>query len=240
MAEPPRDDKAYDVNFCFPIRELENERVKLTPFVPSVHAEPFHLGSAPHQELWQFLPFGPFSDTTSLLKELIEGRIQPDPAIVLFAIIDKTRPPSESPLAGVLGYLNTSQANLSTEIGFVIVLPPFQRTHVTTNAVGLLMLYALDLPSQGGLGLRRLQWQANVLNTKSVRTAERMGFKREGTLRWERVLPGGRGKMHNGIPLREGDPRPGTLGRDTAMLALCWDDWETEREKVIAIMERHK
>jgi len=23
----------YDVNFCYPVRELENERVKLTPFI---------------------------------------------------------------------------------------------------------------------------------------------------------------------------------------------------------------
>jgi hypothetical protein len=26
---------AYDTNFCFPVRELESERVKLTPFIVS-------------------------------------------------------------------------------------------------------------------------------------------------------------------------------------------------------------
>ena len=26
---------AYDVNFCFPVRELESDRVKLTPFIVS-------------------------------------------------------------------------------------------------------------------------------------------------------------------------------------------------------------
>ncbi|KAH7915772.1 hypothetical protein BJ138DRAFT_1122298 [Hygrophoropsis aurantiaca] len=238
----------YDVNFCFQVRELENARVKLTPFIPSIHAEPFYQGSSP--EIYRFLPFGPYPDAQSFVKDFIETRVHPDPAIIIYSIFDKTRPapPSSFPssdssaipyaLAGVIGYLNARPTNLSIEIGFVMILPAFQRTHITTNAVGLLMLYALDLPSEGGLGLRRLQWQANDRNAASVGAARRMGFKPEAVLRWDRIVPGGRGKEHNGLPAREGDPFPGTHARDSAMLSLCWDDWKTERSRVLAIMDR--
>ncbi|KIJ62476.1 hypothetical protein HYDPIDRAFT_169134 [Hydnomerulius pinastri MD-312] len=219
-----------DVNFCFPVRELENDRAKLTPFI-----------------LYEYLPFGPFASAADYTKELIEGRIAPNPGIVLFAIIDKTRSPSPSAVpssvdfAGTIGFLNASPLHLSTEIGFIIVLPPFQRTHVATNAFGLLLHYALDLPSASppGLGLRRVQWQANAENSTSIKVAEKMGLKKEAVLRWDRVLPEGKGKVGNGKRVRGGDPRSGAPGRDTVMLATYWDDWEGGgKEKVEQLMDR--
>ncbi|KIJ19607.1 hypothetical protein PAXINDRAFT_96888 [Paxillus involutus ATCC 200175] len=238
-----------DSNFCFPAPELENERLKLTPFIASQHADLLFQGLSPHPELYQYLPFGPFTSAPSLTQEVIQGRIALNRGTFLYAIIDKTRtptpdaPPSPADFAGTIGYLNTSPANLSIEIGFIIILPPFQRTHVTTNAVGLLLRYALNLPtaSPPGLGLRRVQWQADEANDASTRVAERMGMKREGVLRWHRILPGGKGKAGNGEKIREGDPKPGTLGMHTLMLAICWDDWEDgTKEKVAQLMDRRE
>ncbi|KAG6372491.1 acetyltransferase [Boletus reticuloceps] len=143
--------------------------------------------------------------------------------------------------AGTIGYLHGSPTHLSVEIGFIIILPPFQRTHVTTNAVALLLRYALDLPTATppGLGLRRVQWQSSEKNEASIRVAERMGFKREGLLRWDRVYMGGQGKAGNGEDVREGDPMPDTLGRHTVLFALCWDDWENGgRERVAQLTDR--
>ena len=146
-----------------------------------------------------------------------------------------------SALAGLIGLLNSSPTNLAIEIGFIMILPSFQRTHVTSNAVGLLLHYALDLPVDGGLGLRRAVWQANALNEASVRSAERMGFKLEAVLRWDRVLPIGKDDAGNKKGDRDGDPRAGYVGRDTAMLSICWDDWESGgKERVDAIMARLK
>ena len=167
--------------------------------------------------------------------------------MILYAILDKTRSPptnaspSSANFAGTIGYLHGSPTNLSIEIGFIIILPPFQRTHVTTNAVALLLRYALDLPtaSTAGLGLRRVQWQTSEQNEPSIRVVERMGFKREALLRWDRVFVGGQGKVGNGEDIREGDPQPGTLGRHTVMFAICWDDWENGcREQVTQLMNR--
>lgn len=100
----------------------------------------------------------------------------------------------ESPrLAGLMGLFDASVEHQYTEIGYIMILPEFQRTHVNTNALGLLMHYCLDLPADlakgelkygPGLGLRRVQWQCHADNAPSVRAAERMGFKLEGIIRW--------------------------------------------------------
>lgn len=160
--------------------------------------------------------------------------------------MDKTRPSSgpeapEGALAGALGYINSVPHNLVTEIGAVVIYPPFQRTHVASNAVGLLLQYALRLPEEGGLGLRRVVWQANHLNTASVGLAKRLGFQMEGTLRWDRALPRGKDLATNGKGIRQGDPKPECVGRDTAVLGLCWDDWEGgAKDRVESEMARIK
>ena len=154
-------------------------------------------------------------------------------------------------MAGVIALIKASPANLSAEIGWVIVFPAFQRTHVASKAVALLLRYCLELPSDSdsdsdsdsaasesanannaappppvrGLGLRRVQWFAHAENEASRRTALRMGFREEGTLRWERVIAPG--KVGNGIPVRDGDPLGGASpSRHSVVLSLCVDDWE--------------
>ncbi|KAL8946390.1 MAG: hypothetical protein Q9183_007912 [Haloplaca sp. 2 TL-2023] len=165
---------------------------------------------------------------------------------MLYAVIDKTKPTScptndpEGALTGVIGHLNSNVEHKSAEIGFVITLPAFQRTHVTSNAIGLLLHYALDTPEQGGLGLRRVQWQANSVNELSRKVAERMGFEFEGVMRWHKIFKDGvaNGKVGNGRGTPKG-AEEGDLGRDTAIYGLCWDDWvDGGREKVEGVMGR--
>ncbi|KAF7303851.1 Glycoside hydrolase family 1 protein [Mycena indigotica] len=213
----------YNPNFCFAIpAKIECNDVELQPFVPDRHAESFFAATAAHPELYAYLPWGPFSSTSDFVKTLIEGRIQPDHGAVLFAVLDK---PSRE-LRGIIGLLRTSPTNLSTELGFVIILPKFQGTHITRCAGALLLKFVLGLPEEGGLGLRRAVWQANSGNGRSIRVAERMGFRREGLLRWERTLPGGKEGSSNGKTLRDEDPLPNNVSRDTVLLSVCWDDWE--------------
>ena len=114
----------------------------------------------------------------------------------------------------------------------------FQRTYVTSNAVGLLLRYCLEIPAKGGLGLRRVQWKANPLNKASIKTATRMGFKEEGVLRWFFPLHDEK-KVGHGRPLREVDPLPNKPGRDSALLAITCEDWEAGgRESVQALVDR--
>ncbi|KAG2119295.1 acyl-CoA N-acyltransferase [Suillus clintonianus] len=230
----------HHTNFCFPVRELESERVKLTPFIPDLHADLYFQGSAAYPDLYDFIPWETFTDASDFVKKVIDSRVRPD-GVALYAVIDKTRtspsPSSSANFAGIIGYMNTSPANLSTEIGYALILPPFQRTHVTTNAIGLLLQYALDLPPHG-LGLRRVQWMANSRNTKSIGAVQKLGFKLEAILRWDRIFVGSKASVTNGVKEREGDPCPGTIGTDSVLLALCWDDWESERVRVLQAMDR--
>ncbi|KAF8152240.1 acyl-CoA N-acyltransferase [Crassisporium funariophilum] len=251
MGVPPH---PYNHNFCYPLPEsLENERTQLVPFIPSKHAHIFMKQAPQHPEIFSYVPFGPFKDVDDFVVNFFEVFFERKTGNTLFAVFDKTKPQTfdsggdgttekakgEWPLAGLIGLINSHPENLVTEIGAVLILPPFQRTHVASNAVGLLLQYSLNLPSavSPGLGLRRVVWLANARNKPSIRLAERMGFTLEGILRWDRVLPPGKG---NGTSeLRDGDPRKGCSGRDTATLAFCWDDWEDGgREKVDAIMAR--
>ncbi|KLO17218.1 acyl-CoA N-acyltransferase [Schizopora paradoxa] len=241
----------YDVNFCYPIdlKLLENERVKLTPFVPKYHAAPFVERAATHPHNFRYISISPPS-TVEELCTFLESVFRANPGFVWFAIFDKTKPSDEfadappevgggGSFAGCIGVINTSDVNLSSELGYVMIFPEFQRTHVLSNAAGLLLHYLLDLPTDvafPGLGLRRVQWVAHIQNAPSVAAAERLGFKREGTLRWHWTLPEGK----EGKATREGDPLgPSRLGRDNVFLSICCDDWESgTKERVRSLMDR--
>lgn len=342
------DTATFDPNFCLPYRVLENERVKLVPFIveyfslghlarldltpslprlpasrqqPSKHAERFIAASKDHPETYTYLPYGPFDSASELLDEFVFKRVQPNRDIILYTVFNKEADEdgevlaaakldaglqrddngaderevevevedAQYAIAGLTGLLNTSPEHLKTEIGFVYVLPKFQKTHVTTNMVGLMLefcfapgpspslsespspspsagtlstTYGEDLNSGSdstktktktntetwGLNFRRVQWQANTLNTASIRAAERMGFVREGTLRWDRVLPPGKLGVNDpgaqalalvsaavGNGNGNGDGKP---GRHTAILAVCWDEWEERRGVVRERMRR--
>ncbi|KAJ7722902.1 acyl-CoA N-acyltransferase [Mycena maculata] len=206
-----------NANFCFPL--LQNERVKLVPFLASTHADAFCTSA--DDALFAYLPWGPFATAEDFISTVLEKRIRPDPGIALFAVIDQT----SAELAGTIGLFSTSALHPNSEIGFImfiITLPRFQRTHVASNAAGLLLHFLLDAPAAGGLGLRRVAWKANTQNTQSVRAAERLGFRKEGVLRWDRVLPEWKTEVMggNGGAARDGDPRPKCLGGDSIRAGL--------------------
>ncbi|KZV67512.1 acyl-CoA N-acyltransferase [Peniophora sp. CONT] len=232
----------YNFNFSFPVdfARLETDRVALQPFIPRIHAPLYFEQVSKHASLEEWLPFR--TDTLEFFLTLLENWRR-DPGNVLFAVIDKGRP-SQDPripdggFAGVIGLFYTSASTLSTEIGPVMTFPDFQRSHVTSNAVGLLLRYTLEVPNKGGLGLRRVQWKANPLNVASTKAATRMGFKQEAILRWSFPLHDEK-KVGHGRPLREGDPLPSKPGRDSALLAITCEDWEAGgRELVQTLLDR--
>jgi len=213
-------------NSKYPIPEsgLESSRVKLTPYIPRIHGNEFFSQLSAHPELLRWMP-------VSITPESIQGMLD-DPDSIIFAVIDKTRG-EQGTFAGVIGLYRTSFQNLATEIGPIFCFPEFQRTFVTSNAIGVLMKYCLDLPKDGGLGFRRVEWNADPRNTASVGAAERMGMKVEGTRRWTWILAAGKEGREVGEGRGEG------VGRDSVMLATYWDHWENGgREHVQEILDR--
>ena len=181
----------------------------------------------------------PSGETEEELRDFYEKYINSSPSDCLYAIIDKANPEKDSNAnyAGTIALSTTSPANASTEIG-IMIFPAFQRSHVSSNAIGLLLQYTLDPPSAGGLGLRRVEWKCHAGNESSRRAALRMGFEFEGILRWERAFPGGA----VGLPVDAFEKRNGTsgeaLGRHTAIFSIVWDEWDEKRVKIVGIMER--
>jgi len=236
----------YDINFVFPIhtQTLETERIKLTPFIPTIHGRAYW--DVVHDKLHLFRYYPHIWPTYGAVLTFFE-RIRRNPQQTLFSIIDKTGKPDPlhpaidgGRFAGVIGLFAADSKNLSVEIAHVLVFPTFQRTHVSTNAVGVLMNYLLDLPmaTPPGLGLRRVSWNANPGNLQSARLAEKMGLKFEGILKWHWVME--EELADYGRPCeREGDPFSGNPGRDTRVLAIGWDDWESGgRETVQRLIAR--
>lgn len=73
------------------------------------------------------------------------------------------------------------------EIGSIWFAPSLQRTRAATEAIFLLMRYAMD-----GLGYQRLVWRCLEANQASVRAAARYGFIPEGRWRGSAFLKGRR------------------------------------------------
>ncbi|KAJ8610943.1 hypothetical protein MRB53_038247 [Persea americana] len=165
--------------------------------------------------------------------------VDPNPGFVLFAAFEKTRP--EDP-AGMIGLQGTSIIHLKAEVGPVFVFPEWQRTHVATNMIGLLLHWCLDSAEQDGLGLRRVTWEASQENEASIRIAKRMGFVYEGTLRWHGVLAaskvGTKDARNGGMALLEASQKTFAPGRHTVLLSVCWDDWILTRKQVDMQMAR--
>ncbi|KZV80216.1 acyl-CoA N-acyltransferase [Exidia glandulosa HHB12029] len=198
--------------FVFPLKEFSNDRVRLELFDQLL---PRHIALVDeivaHPDLIRYMPSTPWTSRAHFYSWYSEAQIDSTPSTTVFAIFDRVT----SEPAGFIALLNTSSEHETAEIGFLLILPRWQRTHVTTNAAGLLVEYCMR-----DLKLRRLWWQANAVNVGSLRVAERLGMKLEGIQRWQQVLPEG----------KEG-PRRGEeekIGRHTAILAICWDDWEKE------------
>ncbi|KAI0280583.1 acyl-CoA N-acyltransferase [Russula aff. rugulosa BPL654] len=215
----------YDINWMMPLHEatLESDRVKLTPFIPSLYARPYADQVKAHPDLHRWYSFD-LSDLDNILTN-VETVARRNPTAILFAVIDKAR---GNAFAGVIALLTTFPMNLSTELGWLVIFPEFRRSYVTSNAIGLLLNYCLEVPDP---------LPAHTANGPSHAAAKRMGFKEEGVMRWTWVMP--EGAEGNGIPLRDGDPFNSRLGRHNAVFSFCADDWESGgREHVQKMIDR--
>ncbi|ODN80005.1 hypothetical protein L202_03870 [Cryptococcus amylolentus CBS 6039] len=248
---PPEE---YDFNYIFPVQLLKSNRVELRPLVPSLHARLYCDGIVKYPQLFRWLPMFPAKNFEEVLV-FIEKYWRLPPDVLSYAIF--TEPPWSATkveaenyvFAGTIAMINSSEEMMMAELGFVAILPPFQRTHVHTHATALLMHRVLDLPSAGGLGLRRCQWQANSLNLPSQAAALLMGFLFEGVQKSKRVLAPGkegarRGRRVEGVEREGTRAEAGNKGeemdaRDDWVADIDWEGWEDGgREVVDGLMAR--
>ncbi|EAW23711.1 GNAT family N-acetyltransferase [Aspergillus fischeri NRRL 181] len=250
-------------NFYFPLdlSKLENDRLRLVPFDSNFEelAATYVKLSSETPEIFQYLPYGPF-ESPEAYDQWYSNRIRPTKESIIFAIIlkagivRKRKPGSDQfeelkvedgTFAGTTGLIRADPDNSVVEVGHVVILPRFHRTFVGTAAHTLLLDHMLD-PPPNGLHLRRVQWQAFSTNQASIAAAQRLGFQLEGIIRWQRELPEGKKGIESGV-IDDKMPRLDPTGqkklgpgRHSAMLSLCWDDWENgARERLHALSQKY-
>ena len=156
-----------------PARSIITGRyVQLEPLSAERHAGELYRASHGDEEalrIWTYLPTGPWPSLEAYAAALREQSAAFDR--VFYAL----RPVEGGPVAGQASYLDIHPQNGVIEIGSIWFGSTLRRTRAATEALYLLIRYALD-----ELGYRRMQWRCNAENAASRNAARRLGFRFEG------------------------------------------------------------
>ncbi|MGI9306825.1 MAG: GNAT family N-acetyltransferase [Gammaproteobacteria bacterium] len=177
-------EKHYQLNeteICAPppaslASSLDGKFIVLSPMAAaddSAFAELFAAshGDARREEIWRFLPYGPFGDAAEMAAFYRQANADGDP---LFYIV---RHLPENRAAGIASYLRITPESRSVEIGHIWHAADFQRGRANTEMAFLMAENAF------AAGYRRLEWKCNALNMNSRRAALRLGLAFEGVFR---------------------------------------------------------
>jgi RimJ/RimL family protein N-acetyltransferase len=176
---------------------LVGRHVRLEPLNPMLHGAELYQashGTEAALRIWDYLPAGPWPDEPAFTTWL---RTQ---AALFERVVYVLRPTQSGIAAGMASYLDIHPLDGVIEIGGIWFAPELQRTRAATEALFLLLAYAMD-----GLGYRRMQWRCNSLNVKSRAAARRLGFRFEGVFYNHMVVKG--------------------RNRDTAWYSILDDEW---------------
>ena len=161
---------------------LNGRFIRLEPLDPAIHSDDLYQaghGSANALRIWDYLPHGPWNDPQAFAAHL---RVQAaDLDQIRFALI----PQSTGKASGMASYMDIHPRDGVIEIGGIWFCPGLQRTRAATEALFLLLSYAMD-----DLRYRRMQWRCNLFNTKSRTAARRLGFRFEGIFYNHQILKG--------------------------------------------------
>jgi RimJ/RimL family protein N-acetyltransferase len=157
---------------------LKGQYSEIEPLTADAHAAllfPAYVGA---DEVWDYMPYGPFSSSAKYHRWVRET--ETDPAQEFFAI----RNLETGAWEGVASYLRIQPPAGSIEVGNINFSPALQRTRAATEAMMLMMQWAFDA------GYRRYEWKCNALNRPSRAAAQRLGFSYEGVFRQALVVKG--------------------------------------------------
>lgn len=160
-----------------PPREvIEGRYVRLEP-LEMAHLPGLWDAHRGADEVWDYIPVGPFDSQEALGRWVDEVRQGDDP--LQFAVRME-----DGRLGGTLSLLRIAPAAGSIEVGYIVFTPRLQKTREATEAVYLTMKWAFEA------GYRRFEWKCNAANLASRRAAERFGLSYEGIFRQAAVVKG--------------------------------------------------
>lgn len=182
-------------------RVLEGRFARVEPLHAEAHGAA--LFAASHGDdrrlrIWDYLPYGPFASEREFLANLDAQARADDP---LFYTI---RPHTSARPEGIATLMTIEPEQRSIEIGHIWLGPDLQRTAAATEALYLLISYAMD-----DLGYRRMEWKCNAANAASRAAAVRLGFIHEGVFYQHRIVKG--------------------CNRDTAWFSILDSEWPAIR-----------
>ena len=113
---------------------------------------------------------------------------------------------------GSTRFANIDVVNKRVEIGWTWINPKWWRTAINTEAKYLMMRHAFEV-----WGCMRVELKTGHKNVRSQNAIERIGGKREGTLRKHFIQPDG-------------------SIRDTIYFSILDDEWQDAKKKLEALM----
>ena len=137
------------------------------------------LGGLGNDDLWRYIPIGPFEDAESLSEGL-------QAAIARGSwLTHLIRDAASNDLLGMASYMRLRPQAGSVEVGCIMFSKTLQRTPAATEAMFLMARYVFD-----ELGYRRYEWKCDNANEASKSAALRLGFQFEGIFRQDMVMKG--------------------------------------------------
>ena len=157
---------------------LDGTSVRLERMDPDTHAADLFRAWSGHDDLWDYLPYGPFSSAAAYHRWAKDTATGTDP---LFYVI---RQKNSGHCGGVASYLRITPESGSIEVGHINLAPELNRSRAATEAMFLMMQWAFQA------GYRRYEWKCDALNMPSRRAAQRLGFSYEGVFRQATIVKG--------------------------------------------------
>ena len=182
---------------------LTGEFVRLEPLAER-HVDDLLVAGA-DERIWTWMPRGPFADRADALAWIREARApRPTGPQVALATVDL----ASGKAVGSTRYLDIRVPDRGLEIGWTWLAPGAWRTALNTEAKLLQLTQAFE-----GWGAERVQLKTDARNERSMRSIERLGAEREGTLRRHMLVQGG-------------------VMRDTVMYSIIADEWPAVYERL--------
>ncbi len=157
--------------------------------------------------IWDYLTTGPWPDEQSYQAVLRQQTASFDPVFYVVRSLESGR------VCGQTSFLDINAGNGVIEIGNIWFGPELQRSRGSTEALFLMLHYAMD-----ELGYRRMQWRCNSLNERSRYAAARLGFRFEGIFYNHLIFKG--------------------KNRDTTWYSILDDEWPEVRGIIETWLER--
>ncbi|KAJ3163226.1 hypothetical protein HDU86_002396 [Geranomyces michiganensis] len=196
-------------SFISPPSTITSPNLVLTPLTPEDVPALYELAKLEDNAVYKWLPYGPF-DTLADYSAFVDRAFFKDRAVQAFVIWEK----ATNERIGHIALMAMVPEQRRLEIGHIWLapLPSLRRRGLASEAAYLLIRLSFEMAEQGiGFPVQRCEWKAHSENIPSHKTAEGLGFVREGIFKKHMFV---RGQV-----------------RDTVYFAITDDEWPAVREK---------